>query len=247
MTKEEIVVERFEVTKKTVINEGALAQFVKRVGGFLLISYKSKVKKIWDKVVMFIALYNAIVTPLKLSFGLPFHYLVAEEYMGKVIDFVFVTDMVMGFLTSYEDSHGREVREFGHIAKHYVYQSKFLFDSLSLLGAKFMQSLSRNLRFFGLFKVTKVLKIGKVIQKQNVPKQVKVMMKILKVVVYLVMYLHWLACTFNIILQYNSPQTYFIQTNGMYTSIFGTVLEGVSGSDSIVKFGQGFLQNDFKD
>jgi hypothetical protein len=56
------------------------------------------------------------------------------------------------------------------------------------------------------------------------PIQVKGVLKIFKLIFYLFLYLHWLACFWNIVVLYEGPIMYIVQYNGTYKNVFGDLL-----------------------
>ena len=93
---------------------------------------------------------------------------------------------------------------------------RFKNDFLSIFGSTIFTSIHRYFTYFKVFKCVRVFRIGSLITRSNESENVKAVMKLGKLIFYLVMYLHVVACFFNTILSYNSAQVYFQNHDGYF-------------------------------
>lgn len=100
-----------------------------------IISHRNPRKKQWDLFVLLLSFQNSIITPLDLAFNPPFTQSLIFQIIDNLWDFMFFIDMVIMFFTSYVNKHGTEVLKSRKIAGKYIKSSRFLFDSLAILGS----------------------------------------------------------------------------------------------------------------
>lgn len=141
-----------------------------------------------------LSLINAIMIPLEIGYGLPRKLLLMDGYWQNTMDFLYLLDNILMFFTTYPNKQGYEVSDHFLIAKHYVWSWRCLLDSLSLLGSKLFVDVSIYFQNFHLLKAGRVYEIGILINKCNQPLHIKGLMKVATVILYLSLYLHWIAC-----------------------------------------------------
>ena len=96
----------------------------------LLIHPDSKFKIIWDLIIIFFSVYNALTIPYEFAYSLDtniFFYV-----LDRILDATFIIDVFVNFRTIYIDSRtGDEVRDGKKIAIKYVLYGRFFywFDS----------------------------------------------------------------------------------------------------------------------
>lgn len=180
--------------QKKEIRKTFIGRCCQRVPTHLVISYKSDFNKYWAMVPLILSLMNAITIPLETGYGLPHALLHIDEGLEYLIDFLFILDNVLIFFTTYQSKQGYEVGDHYLIAKNYVRSWRCLFDSMSLLGSYIFVKVNRKFRYFRMLKVGRVFEIGTLIKKSNKPLMTKGILKSLKVVLYLCLYIHWIAC-----------------------------------------------------
>lgn len=69
-----------------------------------------------------------------------------------------------------------------------------MFDFLALLGSGVFEKVIPNNTLFGLMKLLRVKRLSKWISKLNVSKTIKINMILIKLLLYLILYLHCLGC-----------------------------------------------------
>jgi len=118
--------------------------------------------------------------------------------LAAVIDVIFFLDMLVNFRTSFIDDSGDEISEPCRIAKEYL---KFYFW-IDFLATVPMDSILEAIHqredpiyeMFGLFKFGRLFKLKKIIQYLNIDEAGKSVMNLLKLVFFLLTYLHLYAC-----------------------------------------------------
>ena len=133
-------------------------------------------------------------------------------------------DNVLMFFTSFKSRYGQEVFDHYEICLNYTHSWRFVFDYLSMLGISAFENISERFRYFHLFKATRVNRISKAIYSSNTPIKVKSLMKIVNLVFFIGLYIHWTACIVNMAVLYNGPLTYFVKLDGSYIDIHGNKL-----------------------
>lgn len=86
-----------------------------------IIEQKKPIQKFWSAVIQIVLIYTALYVPFKLAFAAGLED--TEVYMGKVdwiVDFIFIADLFVNFLTSYEKRDGLMEVRIPYIAKNYL-------------------------------------------------------------------------------------------------------------------------------
>ena len=196
----------------------------------IIISYKNRLRRAWEVVPTILSLYNALMIPLNFSFALPYQFHRVNLVIDILLDFVFLLDNFLLMLTTYENKNGFEVSDPYRIFIHYTRSWRFVFDTLSLLGMSFFTKIHTSLRQFQLFKATRVFRINSMINKSRQPIHIKGILKIGKLVFFLILYLHWVACIWNLSVVANGPDLFFVDENALYHNIWGEILYDADGS-----------------
>lgn len=178
-----------------------------------IMSYRSNFKSIWDIFVLVLAVYNSMQVPYEHAFRPEVMNHIVFKTTNTVIDVVFVVDIILMFLTSVISKKGVETFDASIIANQYVTQPRFYADCLSILGSGVFTQINRFFSLFGLFKVMRVFRIGPIISKSNVNKQVKALMNVIKIIFFLYFYLHCLACYMWLAVDFKSPMRYYRDYN----------------------------------
>ena len=190
----------------------------------LVISFKNKWRSAWDFVPMGLSLYNALTIPLMFTIALPRKFYEFNSRIDVVLDVLFLIDNLLVFITSFRDKMGNEVKDPYQIFKNYTHSWRFVFDTLSLLGMSFFTKFHSSLKQFQLFKATRVVRINSMINKSRQPIQIKGILKIGKLVFFLFLYLHWLACFWNLAVIVNGPDLFMVNESGNFYDIWGEPL-----------------------
>lgn len=97
----------------------------------------SKFKKIWSVVLIFLLIYVATIMPFNIAF------VDLDESQGwfiidTIIDFAFITDVLINFISGYIDEEGNLISENRKIAKKYV-KSWFFIDIIASFPINLVQ------------------------------------------------------------------------------------------------------------
>ena len=150
----------------------------------------------WDLIIMTLAIYNCFMVPVQFSFDPDYAYSIWFNCIELSINLFFIADIVISFRTTYIHSKtGEEVMEIKAIAKKYL-QMRFWVDLLAsipfdTIGLIFFSSNSGSmLQLFSLLKLTRVLRLGRIIAIMKVKDDIKLSLRLLKLIFFLILYLH---------------------------------------------------------
>lgn len=158
---------------------------------------------------MLFALFNSFTVPVDMGFEpefLKLPYVVIANYF---IDFIFFVDILIAFRTVYINDRGEEVKDGRMIAMNYL-KSTFIIDFLAtvpfdnILSAndsyvKYVEELQKRgerqwIQIFGIMKLGRVLRLNKIIQFLKSAEDIKASLQIVKMVLFLLIYLHIYTC-----------------------------------------------------
>ena len=132
---------------------------------------------------------------------------------------MFLGDIILTFFTSIMNRQGIETWNTGDITVAYVSQLRFYIDVFSLLGSDIFEKIHRYFALFGMLKIVRVLRIGKMITALTADKETKAVYNLFKLMFYLYLYLHLVACYFWIAVNFNTGTKYYIDAvNNKYVS-----------------------------
>ena len=156
----------------------------------------------WDLFVMLLATWNCIWIPFEIAFKPDIRtsvYIVVADY---IIDFFFFIDIILTFRTTYiKSSTGDEVTEPRKIAIHYL-KNRFIIDLLSIFPFDVIMSSYGQieaLNIFGILKVARVLRLGRIIKVLNARQEVKLTLELCNLVFSLILYIHLAGCLWHYI------------------------------------------------
>eukprot|EP00937_MAST-01D_sp_MAST-1D-sp2_P006798 g6798.t1 len=164
----------------------------------------------WDVAVVLCLVFTAIVTPYEVAVLPPLSYpdLDALFVFNRLVDFVFVTDMVRSFFTSYQQSTKKGsgwVRDQRKIARHYL-RTWFTVDLVSVLPFDIVayalgDSELGRLKAMRVFRLLRLLKLVRIIRANRIFKRWETSMSIqysvlslAKFSLLIVIVDHWMAC-----------------------------------------------------
>jgi len=127
-----------------------------------------------------------------------------------VIDILFMVDVFINFRTSFVNSKtGEEIFDLKVIAKNYM-KGRFWVDVLASLPLDMLTLLFKTsdgdtnvFDLFGLLKLVRVLRLSRIIMYMNLKDDIKMSLKLVKLVFFLVMYIHCQGCAWYIIVRDN--------------------------------------------
>ena len=114
--------------------------------------------------------------------------------MELIIDAIFLIDFVLMFFTSIVSKGGLEVKDSIQIASTYTSTLRFYLDFFALLGSSVITNYVPQFRLFGFLKMTRVFRLKKIISMLNVSTETKSLLNLSKLIFYIFLYLHIIAC-----------------------------------------------------
>jgi len=133
--------------------------------------------------VILLATYNTVMTPFMLAFTPWMFQDMFLRSIHLVIDFLFLTDVVVNFRFTYIDSYTEEeVFEPKKIAINYISSGRFFIDLLAglpldLIWEYAFDKADNSLSLLRLLKLARILRIGKLIGYLNARKDIKLTIK----------------------------------------------------------------------
>jgi hypothetical protein len=131
----------------------------------------------WDLLVIMLSVYNCIMIPIGISYGDDFfteEAIFIINYLEFVIDGIFVSDIIASFRTTYLDTQkGKEITDPKAIAKRYFFSGNLFVDICSTVPIdeiieNFIEINVRQVGLLGLLKMTRMLRLRKIIAFMNV-------------------------------------------------------------------------------
>lgn len=173
---------------------------------------------------MLLATFNCFQVPYILAFVELDSTNVALDVINSLIDIIFMLDVLVNFRTSFViENTGIEVTNPKDIAIRYM-KGRFWLDvlaSLPLDSLTYAISKSKANSFMfqilGLLKLVRVLRLSKLITYLNLKSDVKMSLKLGKLIFFIILFLHCLGCLWYYIVQFDKewipPLDYvFIET-----------------------------------
>lgn len=122
-----------------------------------------------------------------------------------VVDFIFLMDVLLMFVTSFINIRG--IESFDSLEIFYQYTSTFRFysDILALLSIGIIVNLIPWFYYFGIFKTFRVFRLGSMIRRANMDITQKTIANVFKLVFYLFFFLHFIGCYFWVVSLRNAP------------------------------------------
>ncbi|ETI50843.1 hypothetical protein F441_05679 [Phytophthora nicotianae CJ01A1] len=194
VSKNELIINK----KKQKFDESAVPKYI--------ISPHGKFRVRWDLLSVSLIFYNSLSIPFQLSFGASVsHSLVALDYIQRGIDFFFIADILINFVSAYEERGQIEVR-LTAIARKY-FKSWFLLDFLSAFPLYYIQGsyfripqLARLFRLFRLLRLVRMLTITRILNRLDYALLLRsTVSSIFKFCMLVCFTSHWLSCFFFLI------------------------------------------------
>ena len=97
-------------------------------------------KRVWNIIIIVLLIYVATYVPVSICFNQsgPGEETTLIEIIDYIVDFLFAIDIVVNFLSSYEDSQGLPVVELKQIATNYL-TGWFALDVLACLPVQLIE------------------------------------------------------------------------------------------------------------
>uniref|UniRef100_A0A7S3K652 Cyclic nucleotide-binding domain-containing protein n=1 Tax=Euplotes crassus TaxID=5936 RepID=A0A7S3K652_EUPCR len=157
---------------------------------------------------MGLAIWNCFVIPIEVSFNPEVLDFFLFYIIDSFIDLMFLLDIFINFRTSYVNHYtGEEVLYLCDIAKNYL-SGRFWIDLLAtipfdLIGVAILGGGASELELFGILKLVRIARLSKIISYLNVKEDVKLVLKLAKLIFFLLMYLHLLGCSWYFVVKHD--------------------------------------------
>ena len=146
---------------------------------------------------MLLATINCFQIPYNVAFSDIEDSNVFMDIFNGMIDFLFMLDVFVNFRTSYvHEATGEEVKDTKKIAMKYL-KGRFWVDMLASVPLDFLSYAFSNdksnaflLQMFGCLKLVRVLRLSRLITYMNLKNDIKMSLKLIKLIFFLIMYLH---------------------------------------------------------
>ena len=163
-----------------------------------LIRHTSQFRQKFDFLIIVCVIFNCFTIPIEIAFDPGFMQNVFFFLTNRLIDALFFLDMIVCFRTTFMNDFGAEVVEPKQIAINYI-KGNFFIDffatiPIDIFAEAIIGYQIASLTFFGLLKLGRLLRISKIIQFLNASRDFKAGAKLMKIIFFLVIYLHCFAC-----------------------------------------------------
>lgn len=182
----------------------------------------------FDLFIIILAIINWFQIPYVLAFVDLDEQILWLDILNGLIDLWFMLDVLINFRTSYVDeSTGNEISNMRLIAIQYL-KGKFWIDLLASLPLDFISYAFDNsdndntiiLQLFGLLKLVRILRLSRLIAYMNLNNELKMSLKLIKLLFFLILYLHCLGCLWFFIVKQNEiwipPLDYIYLKTGLF-------------------------------
>lgn len=143
----------------------------------------------WDLIIMGCAIWNCFSIPLELGFDPPIAETIPWVIFNAFIDFLFLLDILLTFRTTYISSKtGIEISDPKLIAKNYI-MGRFWIDFFTIFPFSYISVLTA-FRAIGILKITRVLRLGSIIDKFNASEEFKQTLNLFKLILNLLLFVH---------------------------------------------------------
>lgn len=184
------------------IKKPSVFSFVKIPPKYIF-SYKAWYKRWWDIYIILLAILQSLIIPFELAFKSS-HDVLVLFLLQNFVDFCFLVDVILMMFSSYLNRKGKEIFESSKIAENYVKSWRFVFDILALLGSTIITQLLENFSLFGFFKIVRVRRISIFISRLNMTINTKSVINLIKLMIYLILFLHIQTCVLYVIFIQNA-------------------------------------------
>ena len=172
------------------------------------------------------------------------------EAVNYCMDVIFVTDIIINFRTIYLDERtGDPIKDTKMIARNYILYGRFFVDLISAIPIEFVGEIEGSniskgtLKLISLVKLTRLLRLGRVITYIKMSKSFRHGIKIFIVGIYLFLVIHWIDCASYYVFQVDGvwmppkdiiPNTtiiYYDETDGYFVMFYYASLFLMSNDD----------------
>jgi len=177
-----------------------------------ILRMNSKMRVRWEALILLLAVWNGFSIPYSIAFYDPSEEDITMDIVNFITDVLFFLDVIVNFRTTIIDkATNEEVFDTKIIARMYM-KGRFWIDLLAsvpfdiiisacLIG---ISQISGNndaknnnltiLSMLGLLKLVRILRLSRLITFMNVQEDIKMSLKLVKLIFFLVLYLHFVGC-----------------------------------------------------
>jgi hypothetical protein len=159
---------------------------------------------VWNYIILAATIFTALVTPYEVALLPVSNSVDILMIINRVVDFIFVLEILLSFNTMYVNGEGGLVRRHAAIAKHYL-RGWFLVDVITTIPYDVLNSVMTNprtnvkfIRFVRIFRLIKLFRLLRASKKLGQSGIYLDLPSSAQVVVYLALIIillnHWLAC-----------------------------------------------------
>lgn len=152
----------------------------------------------WDIVLFLTLIFTAIITPFEVAL-LEMQYWDWLFIVNRVVDLIFIVDMIKTFFTAYRDRHTNYlVKDLRKISRNYFF-GWFFVDLISIFPYDFMDiaqlKMLRILRVIRLLKLLRIIRVIDIIERYESSMSISSStFSLVKNMGILIVFGHWLAC-----------------------------------------------------
>ena len=147
-------------------------------------------------IIIVFSVYNSILIPYDVAYGL--EYSLTIEIIDRIVDAMFVGDIAINFRSVYKDYKTDElVTNSKKIALRYILNGRFWVDLIASMPLEIIALLmpsggSIDVRFLGMLKLVRLLRLGRMITFLKANQKLKISMKIGQILFFLLLTIHWI-------------------------------------------------------
>jgi len=164
----------------------------------------------WDLFIMLLATVNWFQVPYNVAFTDQESRSIFADLFNFSIDFIFMLDVVINFRTSIIiESTAVEIFDNKKIAQNYLrgrfwidFPASIPFDLFTYIFPS-MGGDQLTLQLVGLLKLVRVLRLSRLITYLNLKSELKMSLKLAKLIFFLILFLHWLGWVWFFIVKQN--------------------------------------------
>ena len=116
--------------------------------------------------------------------------------LDYMIDSFFMIDILINFRTIYKDKQDEDVKDGKLIAMRYACYGRFPVDIIASIPLDvvtlFIKTDASNLKFLGMMKMVRLLRLGRIISFLKRYQNIKFVMKFLQLLFFIFLYIHWI-------------------------------------------------------
>lgn len=170
-----------------------------------IVSMSNEWRLRWDMFVIVLALYNCFGLPFEVAFTPDAENSALKLGFDFVVDLMFMIDIAIVFRTSYiKVETGETVNDPRVIAKEYLMDGRFAIDLVASIPVDLVLLLVKSdnsfIQLIKLLKLVRIMRLSKIILAMRIKDRTKIILRICKLILYIIIYLHFLACIWFIVI-----------------------------------------------